>query len=95
MAPFEDTSRGRSVFVAGHTAYGPLAEACANEIPSLTVSLICQATQGRLKVDAALPAIAPLHEPVIYLSGLPPMLDTLTPRLREREVLPERIRTDA
>ncbi len=56
---------------------------------------MCEETDGRLQVDAAWPAIAPLHDPVFYLSGPPPMLEALTAQLRVREVPTEAIRTDA
>ena len=75
--------------------YGPLAQACAREVPSLTCSLVCEETDGRLQVDAAWPAIAPLDHPVFYLSGPPQMLDALTAQFRSRDTCPEDIRTDA
>ena len=75
--------------------YGPLAEACAREVPSLTCNLVCEETQGRLEVDRAWPAIASLDDPVFYLSGPPAMLDALTTQLRRHDVSSERIRTDA
>jgi ferredoxin-NADP reductase len=75
--------------------YGPLAEACAREVPSLRCSLVCEETDGRLQVDAAWPAIATLHDPVFYLSGPPPMLAALTAQLRVHEVRTEDVRTDA
>ena len=83
-------ARTRKLFV-----YGPLAQACAREVPSLTCNLICEEAQGRLEVNAAWPAIASLHDPVFYLSGPPPMLDALTKQLVERDVSPVRIMTDA
>ena len=75
--------------------YGPLAVACASDVPSLTCSLVCEETHGRLEVDAAWPAIATLHDPLFYLSGPPPMLSALTAQLRGRGVSMEVIRTDA
>ena len=75
--------------------YGPLAEACAREVPSLSCSLVCEETDGRLHVDAAWPAIATLHDPVFYLSGPPEMLDALTVQLRGHEIPSEDVRTDA
>jgi ferredoxin-NADP reductase len=75
--------------------YGPLAEACAREVASLSCSLVCEETDGRLQVDAAWPAIATLHDPLFYLSGPPPMLMALTAQLRSRGVSPKDIRTDA
>jgi ferredoxin-NADP reductase len=75
--------------------YAPLAEARAREVPSLSCSLVCEETDGRLQVDAAWPAIEALHEPVFYLSGPPPMLMALTAQLRGRGVPPAAIRTDA
>jgi ferredoxin-NADP reductase len=75
--------------------YGPLAEACAREVPSLRYIPVCEETQGRLAVDAAWPAVAELRDPIFYLSGPPAMLDALTMQLRGRDVPPERIRTDA
>ena len=58
--------------------YGPLAEACARDAPSLSCSLVCEETDGRLQVDAAWPAIEALRDPVFYLSGPPQMLAALT-----------------
>ena len=75
--------------------YGPLAETCARDVPSLTCSLVCEETDGRLQVDDAWPAIAALHDPLFYLSGPPPMLSALTAQLRGRGVSTEVIRTDA
>jgi ferredoxin-NADP reductase len=75
--------------------YGPLAEACAREVPSLTCNLVCEETHGRLQVDSAWPAIGTLRDPVFYLSGPPPMLGALTAQLREHGVPQEVIRTDA
>jgi ferredoxin-NADP reductase len=75
--------------------YGPLAEDRAREVPSFTCHLVNEATAGRLEVDAAWPAIAPLRDPVFYLSGPPAMLAALTAQLRGRDVPDERIRTDA
>lgn len=75
--------------------YRSLVEACARDVPSMTCNLICEETQGRLEVDAAWPAIAPLHEPLFYLSGPPPMLEALAVQLRGRDIAPDRIRTDA
>lgn len=75
--------------------YGPLARSMAAEVPSLTCHLVCEATHGRLSVEAAWPAIDPLADPLFYLSGPPPMLGALTAQLLERDVLADRIRTDA
>lgn len=75
--------------------YGPLAEACAREVPSLACSLVCEETDGPLQVDAVWPAIEALHDPVFYLSGPPQMLAALTTQLRGRGVSMEDIRTDA
>jgi ferredoxin-NADP reductase len=76
-------------------AYGPLVQACAREVRSLTYRLVCEETQGRLEVGAAWSSIAPLRDPVFYLSGPPPMLAALTVQLGSRDVPSERIRTDA
>jgi ferredoxin-NADP reductase len=75
--------------------YGPLAEACAVEVPSFDCKLVCEATDGRLQVAAAWPAIEALRNPVFYLSGPPQMLSALTKQLRERGVPEGDIRTDA
>jgi len=83
-------ARKRNLFV-----YGPLAEVCAREVPSLTCSLVCEETHGRLQVDAAWPAIATLRDPVFYLSGPPQMLAALATQLRGRGMSPDDIRTDA
>lgn len=75
--------------------YGPLVQACARDVSSLTCRLVCEETHGRLEVDAAWPTIAPLHDPVFYLSGPPPMLTALTAQLRGRGVSADDIRIDA
>ena len=75
--------------------YGPLAEARAREVPTLTCHLVCEATHGRLEVDAAWPAIESLEDPVFCLSGPPPMLAALTTQLRGRGVSAADIRIDA
>jgi ferredoxin-NADP reductase len=75
--------------------YGPLAEACARDVRSLTYVPVCEETHGRLAVEAAWPAVSRLRDPVFYLSGPPPMLDALTTQLGSRAVPRERIRTDA
>jgi ferredoxin-NADP reductase len=75
--------------------YGPLAEACAREVPSLQCRLVCEETHGRLKAKAAWPAIEPLRNPVFYLSGPPPMLTALMGQLRGRGVPADDIRIDA
>ena len=41
------------------------AEACAARSPSLTCHLVCEATHGRLEVDAAWPAIDALRRPAL------------------------------
>jgi ferredoxin-NADP reductase len=75
--------------------YGPLVEACALNVPSLECRLVCEETDGRLRVESAWPAIEALHDPVFYLSGPPQMLAALTTQLRARGVASEAIRTDA
>ena len=75
--------------------YGPLAEGCALEVPSLECKLVCEGTDGPLQVSAAWPAIEALDNPVFYLSGPPQMLSALTKQLRERGVPASDIRTDA
>lgn len=75
--------------------YRSLVEACAREVSSLACTFVSEATQGRLEVDRAWPAIVSLPEPVFYLSGPPPMLAALTAQLLERDVPADRIRTDA
>lgn len=75
--------------------YGSLAEACAREVPSLGVDLVCEHTDGRLSVSNAWPVVRTLDDPVFYLSGPPQMLSALTTQLRERGVPDARVRTDA
>lgn len=75
--------------------YGPLARACAREVPALSCRLVCEETDGRLDVGTAWPAIATLRDPVFYLSGPPLMLQALTTQLRQRGLSPVDIRTDA
>lgn len=75
--------------------YGPLAEARAAEVPSLTCTLVAQTSHGVLSADAAWPAIEGLDEPAFYLSGPPGMLAALTGQLRARHVDEAAIRTDA
>jgi ferredoxin-NADP reductase len=83
-------ARTRDLFV-----YGPLAKARAREVPALDCRLVCEATDGRLSVDAAWPAIAALRDPIFYLSGPPPMLAALTAQLHGRGVSTEAIHVDA
>jgi CDP-4-dehydro-6-deoxyglucose reductase/3-phenylpropionate/trans-cinnamate dioxygenase ferredoxin reductase subunit len=75
--------------------YGPLVQACAAEVPSLTCTLVCEETQGRLAVDAAWPTIEPLDNPIFYLSGPPQMLTALSAQLHEQGATSEAIRIDA
>jgi ferredoxin-NADP reductase len=75
--------------------YGPLAQARACAVPLLKSALICEESHGRLRVDAAWPAIESLTDPVFYLSGPPQMLDALTNQLRASGVSDDVIRTDA
>jgi ferredoxin-NADP reductase len=75
--------------------YGPLALARAREVPALACRLVCEQSEGRLRVDAAWAEIETLDDPVFYLSGPPPMLVALTAQLRARGVPMKAIRTDA
>ena len=75
--------------------YGALARSTAADVPALTCDLVCEVTHGRLSVEAAWPVIEPLADPLFYLSGPPPMLQTLAAHLRARDVPADRIRTDA
>jgi ferredoxin-NADP reductase len=75
--------------------YGPLAVERAKEVPALTSRLVCEEADGRLSVAAAWPAIESLRDPIVYLSGPPPMLDALTGQLLDHGVPAERIQTDA
>jgi ferredoxin-NADP reductase len=75
--------------------YGPLVEARARAVPALTSALVCEQTQGRLRVDAAWPAISKLDDPTFYLSGPPAMLDALTRQLCDHGMKLRDIRTDA
>lgn len=67
----------------------------AGEVRGLDVQLVCEATNGRLSIAAAWPAIQDLDDPAFFLSGPPPMLVALTAQLRERGVAQATIRTDA
>jgi ferredoxin-NADP reductase len=75
--------------------YGPLATQLADAVPSLICHLVCEATQGRLEVRAAWPAIKRMDDPVYYLSGPPAMLAGLTAQLREHGVPNDDVRIDA
>jgi len=75
--------------------YGPLAEARAVEVPSLTCTLLAEVLDGVLSVEAAWPAVEALDEPAFYLSGPPGMLAALTDGLRAHGVDEAAIRTDA
>lgn len=75
--------------------YGQLVAACERSVPSVRCSLVCEATQGRLEVGAAWPAIERLDDPVHYLSGPPAMLAALTEQLRRHGVPNDDIRIDA
>ncbi len=75
--------------------YGPLAEACARDVPSLSCQLVPQATDGPLCVDGAWPAVERLVHPMFYLSGPPEMLAALSAQLRAHGVAGTDICTDA
>lgn len=75
--------------------YGPLAEARARVVPSLTCDLVCEATHGRLDVNTAWPEIERLNAPVCYLSGPPAMLSALAVQLRSHGMPADDIRIDA
>ncbi|MDR3634902.1 MAG: FAD-dependent oxidoreductase [Isosphaeraceae bacterium] len=75
--------------------YGPFATARAREVPALDVRLVCEATDGRLSVDAVWPVVERLDAPTFYLSGPPAMLVALTAQLHDRGVAAQEIRTDA
>ena len=75
--------------------YGPMAEARAREVTSLTCALVPETSGGALDVGRAWPAIQGLHAPEFYLSGPPQMLAALTAQLLERGVAADGIRTDA
>ena len=75
--------------------YGPLVEERVGAVPSLSACLIPEATQGRLRADAAWPAAATLHDPLFYLSGPPQMLGALTEQLLALHIPAKDIRIDA
>jgi ferredoxin-NADP reductase len=75
--------------------FGDLATEAARRVPGLTSHLVDEATSGRLSVDLAWPAISELHQPLVYLSGPPAMLDALSVQLLQRGVAPTDVRTDA
>jgi ferredoxin-NADP reductase len=80
-------ARTKSLFV-----YGELARGRAEEVPTLTSTLISEDRDGRLSVTRAWPAIATLDDPLFYLSGPPAMLTALA---AEHGVRAEDVRTDA
>lgn len=75
--------------------YGELATRRAAEVEGLEVNLVCEATDGRLSVEAAWPTISRMDAPLIYLSGPPAMLTALTAQLHDRGIDDGSIRTDA
>jgi ferredoxin-NADP reductase len=75
--------------------YGPLVQACARAVPSLTCHLVCEETDGRLDANTTAPAVASLDDPAYYLSGPPAMLAALTTQLLGRGVPLRSIYTDA
>lgn len=75
--------------------YRDLVEECARAVSSLNVCFVPESLQGRLDVDRVWPAIDAMDDPIVYLSGPPQMLSTLTAQLQARGVAPDRIRTDA
>lgn len=97
LAP--DDTRRVALFYGTRTpdlfVYGEFAASRAREVAALDVHLVCEATDGRLSVAAAWPAVARLDEPVFYLSGPPAMLTALTAQLGDRGIPEQRIRTDA
>jgi ferredoxin-NADP reductase len=75
--------------------YGPLAEACARQVPSLACRLVAETGAGVLDVEAAWQAIETLDAPHFYLSGPPQMLAAIAGQLRARGVSNATIHTDA
>lgn len=75
--------------------YGELVRERASAVPSLSVHLVSEETDGRLATEAAWPAAEAFRDPFFYLSGPPQMLTALTQQLRDRGVTTEAIRTDA
>ena len=75
--------------------YGPLVKGRADAVPALTTHLVCEATSGRLDIEAAWSAIERLSNPVCYLSGPPAMLGALTAQLRGHGVPADEVRIDA
>jgi ferredoxin-NADP reductase len=75
--------------------YGSQVEERACAVPALTASFVSEATQGRLRVDAAWPAIETLDDPLFYLSGPPQMLADMTKQLRGHGIAAAAIRIDA
>jgi ferredoxin-NADP reductase len=75
--------------------YGSLAQACAGAVPSLSCSLVTEASDGVLDVTRAWPQIQELADPVFYLSGPAQMLTALTAQLSDRGIAADDIRSDA
>jgi ferredoxin-NADP reductase len=75
--------------------YGDLATDQARAVQGLNVHLVCEATDGRLSVSGAWPAVEALDDPAFYLSGPPAMLGAITSQLQARGAAPRDIRTDA
>ncbi len=94
-----EAARGVELFYGARTpelfVYGPLATACASEVPSLGCHLVPETSEGVLSVAAAWPTVERLDDPDFYLSGPPQMLEALTAQLSDRGVAAVRIRTDA
>lgn len=75
--------------------FGQLVESCAEAVPAIRCSLVCEETHGRLDVGVAWPVIEAMRHPIFYLSGPPPMLAALGGQLLAHGVSPESIRIDA
>jgi ferredoxin-NADP reductase len=93
------TSRCVLLFYGARTpelfVYRSLLEASERDAPSLRCTFVNEATDGRLSVDRAWPAIATTRAPVFYLSGPPPMLTALTAQLHGRGIPTQDVRIDA
>jgi ferredoxin-NADP reductase len=83
-------ARNRELFV-----YRALVEEQVRTVPSLEARLVEEATQGRLRAEMAWPEMSELGDPLVYLSGPPAMIASLTQQLIDCRVSPASIRMDA
>jgi ferredoxin-NADP reductase len=83
-------ARNQELFV-----YRSLVDACVRSVPALDARFVDEAEHGRLRADMAWPDMSELDDPLVYLSGPPAMIASLTQQLIDCRISPASIRVDA